>query len=290
MGAMRSYAQKLNLNLMVPHNELSSTTYCLANPAVTGGQYLVYSPWGGYITVDLTTSKGTMSCEWYFPKMNAHVAAGTVQGGAKRTFTSASGQDAVLSITADTPLPVELSGVSALIEGHHVRLAWRTATEVNNYGFDIERRLPARAEWTTTGFVEGAGTSSSPHEYSFTDEIPGDSAVYRLKQIDRDGACSYSREILLGAASVPTVCALSSNYPNPFNPSTNIDYSVASAGPVTLVVTDLLGREIAVLVNETKEPGKYTAHWDAQNVPSGLYFSTLSAGKFKATAKMLLQK
>ncbi|HSW54420.1 MAG TPA: T9SS type A sorting domain-containing protein [Ignavibacteriaceae bacterium] len=83
---------------------------------------------------------------------------------------------------------------------------------------------------------------------------------------------------------------LSDNYPNPFNPSTTIDYAIKSTGFVTLKVYDLLGTEVASLVNERKEPGNYTVTFDASNLQSGIYFYTLASGNFTETKKLILLK
>jgi hypothetical protein len=83
---------------------------------------------------------------------------------------------------------------------------------------------------------------------------------------------------------------LSPNYPNPFNPSTQITYSVPKATNATLKVYDVLGREIAVLVNERKQPGEYKVTWNAEGVPSGVYFYRLVAGDFIGTKKMVVMK
>jgi hypothetical protein len=86
----------------------------------------------------------------------------------------------------------------------------------------------------------------------------------------------------------PTTTSLSQNYPNPFNPSTEIRYSIRDGGPVTLKMFDVLGREVAVLVNEEKEPGEYLVNWNAENFASGMYFYELKAGSFRDVKKLVL--
>jgi hypothetical protein len=80
------------------------------------------------------------------------------------------------------------------------------------------------------------------------------------------------------------------NYPNPFNPSTQITYSLANTAEVTLRVFDILGREVAVLAHGLQSPGTYQVHFDASNLPSGVYFMSLKAGDFGATRKIVLTK
>jgi hypothetical protein len=89
---------------------------------------------------------------------------------------------------------------------------------------------------------------------------------------------------------LPTEFALGQNYPNPFNPNTNIKYQIPSTNQVTLRVFDLLGREVATLVNDVKEPGAYTVRLDATGFASGVYFYRLKAGDFVQTKRMLLMR
>jgi hypothetical protein len=88
--------------------------------------------------------------------------------------------------------------------------------------------------------------------------------------------------------AVPLETALDQNYPNPFNPETNFAFRIAGGGLVNLIIFDVLGREIATLVNEPKEPGSYSVRWDASNSPSGVYYFRLTAGTFSEVKKMIL--
>ncbi len=192
-------------------------------------------------------------------------------------------------------LPVELTAFSASANGNNIELKWKTATEVNNYGFEIERAIDEKI-WEKIGFVEGHGNSNSPKEYSFTDESIENSGkyFYRLKQIDVDGTFEYSPivEVFVGA---PGKFELAQNYPNPFNPATTISYSIPSdiKGDVTnvkLIVYDVLGREVATLVNEKQSPGNFNVTFNATHLPSGIYFYKLTAGNFTTIKKMILMK
>jgi len=199
----------------------------------------------------------------------------------------------------DGALPVELSAFNASIIENGVQLNWQTATEVNNYGFEIERAnagtsLDLSLHWETIGFVEGHGNSNSPKEYSFIDEsVHNGTFSYRLKQIDIDGNFEYSEIISVEThrgVSLPTEFALEQNYPNPFNPATSIEYSVQSSEFVSLKVYDILGTEVATLVNEKKEAGKYRVNFDASILSSGLYIYKIQAGSFNQVRKMMLLK
>ena len=142
---------------------------------------------------------------------------------------------------SDNALPVELSFFSASIISSSVKLSWQTATEVNNYGFEVERQSHTSTplsltEWEKLGFVTGNGNSNSPKTYSFVDnKISAGKYSYRLKQIDNNGQFEYSKtiEVDLGA---PKKFELSQNYPNPFNPTTTIRFSLPEALTVKLTI------------------------------------------------------
>jgi len=119
--------------------------------------------------------------------------------------------------------------------------------------------------------------------------IPDGNYFYRLKQIDFNGQFNFSYEVEVEVNS-PAVYALEQNYPNPFNPSTTINYSIAEAGIVKLAVYNLLGQEVALIVNEFKEAGGHTITFDASQLTSGAYFYTIETPQFKQTRKMLLAK
>ncbi len=193
----------------------------------------------------------------------------------------------------DAPTPVELISFTANVNGNNVDLNWQTATEMNNYGFEIQRSTQ-KATWSKISFVEGNGTSNSPKEYSFTDAVSQSGKYsYRLKQIDIDGSYKYSNVVEVNVSS-PEKFELKANYPNPFNPTTTIEYSIPNVGAsiknVQLKIYDVLGREVATLVNEKQSPGNYKVKFDASKLNSGAYFYTLRAGDFVSTKKMILLK
>ena len=189
-----------------------------------------------------------------------------------------------------TVLPVELTTFSAGINQGNAVLLWHTATEVNNYGFEVQRRTINAPEWNRIGFVGGAGTSNSPRTYSFVDKNPPAGAYgYRLKQIDRNGSFSYS-EVLEVSVNVPGKLALSQNYPNPFNPSTTVSFSIPFKSVISLKVFDLLGKEVATIYSGELSPGNYTRQWNASDLTSGVYFYRIQAGSFSQTKKLVLLK
>lgn len=188
-----------------------------------------------------------------------------------------------------TVVPVELTSFTASVIDNSVILNWTTASEINNLGFEIQRSIDNK-DYVTIGFVEGAGTTTGQNKYTFVDkDLTPLKYYYRLKQVDYNGTFDYSP--ILEAAVVGVLeFSLSQNYPNPFNPSTVIIYQLPVSAIVTLKVYDLLGREVASLVDEYKPAGKYEVDFDGSQLPSGIYFYTLTSGNFTATKKLLLLK
>jgi hypothetical protein len=195
---------------------------------------------------------------------------------------------------AEIPLPVELASFAASVSGNSVSLSWTTISEKNNHGFEVERST-IEDPWETAGFIGGKGTTTEINHYSFTDEnLSAGKYNYRLKQIDLDGSFNYFKLAELVEIGTPAKYELSQNYPNPFNPSTTIRYSLAKESEVTLKIYDLLGREVASLVNEKQNAGNYQVEFSTlngiQNISSGIYFYTIKAGSFIQTMKMMIIK
>jgi hypothetical protein len=194
-------------------------------------------------------------------------------------------------------LPVELTSFTANYVNGNVGLKWTTATEVNNYGFNVERRETGNGKsetWVKIGFVQGSGNSNSPKEYLFVDSTPPSGKIhYRLKQVDFDGQFEYSGivEVII---ETPTQFSLQQNYPNPFNPITTIKYSIPNVGTgfslSILKVYDILGSEVAVLVNEMQPAGNYEIQFDGSKLASGVYIYKLQSGNYSSVKKFMLLK
>ncbi|MBM4157676.1 MAG: T9SS type A sorting domain-containing protein [Ignavibacteria bacterium] len=193
--------------------------------------------------------------------------------------------------TSGSPMNVELASFSYNVNNNIVTLLWSTSSEINNYGFDVERRNSLYNNWVKVGFVKGNGTVSQTSYYSFTDNnILTGKYSYRLKQIDYNGNYEYhylQNEVEIG---VPGKFNLSQNYPNPFNPVTKINFEIPKDVYVTLKVYDISGREVKSLVNDIRTAGYHTVEFNASNLSSGIYFYTLKAGEFSKTLKMTLIK
>ncbi len=190
-------------------------------------------------------------------------------------------------------VPVELSSFTASVNEKNVTLNWTTATETNNQGFEIERNSGNGFE--KVGYVAGSGTSTEPHIYSFIDASLNEGTYsYRLKQLDFDGTFEYFDAIEVEVA-IPDVFALEQNYPNPFNPSTKIDFSLAVNSKVSLKVFDVLGQEVATLVNTDLVAGVHNVDFNAASINSGVYFYRIEATgidgtNFTSVKKMILLK
>lgn len=186
-------------------------------------------------------------------------------------------------------VPVELTAFTGEWNGGVVNLNWETATELNNYGFNIERKSGINSNWTTIGFVNGNGTVQTPSQYSFTDSKIGsyDKYYYRLKQIDFGGTFKYSPVIEINLSQVNSF-VLEQNYPNPFNPSTNIRFSIPKSSFVKLAVFNLIGEEVAVLINGNLDSGYHDVTFNASALPSGVYFCRLQNEGSQSIIKMLL--
>jgi len=199
-------------------------------------------------------------------------------------------------LTQVTYVPVELVSFTAEQVNNTVILKWKTASELNNKEFEIERsainaKYPKERIWELRGAVGGHGTTTETNSYTFKDMAPSSvSYVYRLKQIDYDGTIKYYNEISTGYNPVPEKFLLSQNYPNPFNPSTTISYAVPVNSFVTLKVYDVTGREMKTLVAKQMNAGTYQAQFDASALPSGVYFYKLQAGNYTDMKKALLLK
>ncbi|MCC6395451.1 MAG: M6 family metalloprotease domain-containing protein [Bacteroidetes bacterium] len=220
------------------------------------------------------------------------------------SYSSMSTSDLAVRVVfrSNSALPVELVSFSASTKGPGVVVSWQTASEVNNYGFEVEKDT-ARAQpvFTTIpgSFVPGHGTSVASHVYTFVDSSATQGRwAYRLKQIDLDGTVHLSEPVLVDLATtdagddpaLPTTYTLQQNYPNPFNPNTIITYALPASAYVQLCVLDVLGREVSRLVDGTRTAGTYRVDYDAAGLSSGVYFYRLSTSEFTQTRRMLLVK
>lgn len=194
-------------------------------------------------------------------------------------------------ISNETALPVQLTTFTALLTDGNVQLNWATATEINNYGFDIERASASLGmTWEKIAFIQGHGNSNSTKNYSYIDNAaPAGKVRYRLKQIDFDGKFEYS-DVAEVNVETPTKLVLYQNIPNPFNPTTEIKFALPNKSNIELSIYNLLGEKIRTLINETMPSGNHKIFFNAADLASGVYLYVLIAEKSSTIKKMILIK
>ncbi|MCW5894116.1 MAG: T9SS type A sorting domain-containing protein [Bacteroidetes bacterium] len=200
---------------------------------------------------------------------------------------------------SENPVPIQLASFTGRMTSGGVMLEWTTISEVNNFGFYVQRRQASDPYFSEfpDNFVAGHGTTNEPRFYQFTDaSVTGGSWFYRLRQVDLDGTQHFTEPIAVSGVTsvegtVPHVFRLSQNYPNPFNPETRITFSVAASGPATLTLHNLLGQTVATLFHETAEAGReYQVRFSGSHLASGIYFYRLHSGQQSAVRKLILLK
>ncbi|MCX7610789.1 MAG: T9SS type A sorting domain-containing protein [Ignavibacterium sp.] len=238
--------------------------------AGNGGVYRSTNGGQTFTNMNLTSSSNKIIS--YQNKILAAVT-GTTTGG--------------IYIFTDQTIPVELISFEAFVNSNQITLKWKTATELNNFGFEIQRR-ESDGDYMTIGFVRGKGNSSEICEYSYVDKnLKSGKYFYRLKQIDYDGIISYSNEVVV-EINLLTQFNLEQNYPNPFNPSTKIKFSIPENSLVKLTVYNLIGKVVKEILNQSMNAGNYEVEFDGSNLSSGIYFYRLEAGKYSNTKRMIL--
>ncbi len=253
------------------------------------GFYFIYEENGVFSDTmrvyDLSPEYVTRNSTAVIARGDGQMAIFYAPGGVRATIVIA---DIFMKRGLLSDTPVELVSFTGSASGSDIILNWTTASEVNNKGFEIERKT--KDTWDKIAFINGRGTTTSGGSYSFTDtDLPAARYTYRLKQLDFNGTSEYSNEIEIELAPASDY-TLEQNYPNPFNPSTVIGYTAAEPGWIKLKIYNTLGEEIAVLVNEQKDAGEYQVTFDAKNLPSGTYFYRLETGSTTIARKMLLAK
>lgn len=252
----------------------------------------------GYVTGNLNsivcrTSDGGNT--WSFQNVHLPTLAKVHVNSGDTVFVSGT-YTSILRAT-NFAVPVEMSAFTVNVKNSNVHLSWTTATEKNNMGFDIERSVinphssVGNSEYVKVGYVEGHGTSTENHSYSFTDKnLTQGKYSYRLRQIDFDGSYTYHNLSEVIEIGLPGKFELSQNYPNPFNPVTNIKFSLTKQSVVKLEIYNSIGEVVGLLLNEVKAPGSYEIPFDAGKLSSGVYLYKLSSGEGSLIKKMTVVK
>jgi hypothetical protein len=313
---------------------LSPTSYAVYMKATAATTVPTYD-WATLISGATTVSSGTFQItssggEWYGFTLDSPFTLGAAEnllvicsssaggsgtGGGETFLTTAATNMSGTGITDDAPqavlfahtrrlnvrltfgaLPVQLVSLTATTTGADVMMQWRTASEVNNYGFYVQMRRPGETVFVDLPgvFVAGHGTTVEPQEYTCRIGMPGPAGTeYRLKQVDLDGSVHFSESVTSGVVAgveggVPATYFLARNYPNPFNPSTTISYGLPQTSQVLLTVYNALGEEVARPVDGIEEAGMHSVSFDAPRVASGVLYYRLQAGGHNETRRMIL--
>ena len=198
------------------------------------------------------------------------------------------------------PLPVELSGFDATLDGEEAVLQWETVSETNNAGFEVQRAdgsvdqsvetsrrdVSTEGSWETIATLDGAGTTDTPQSYQFTDtDLPyaADSLRYRLRQVDTDGTESFSEAVTI--ARQVTDAELLPTYPNPASGQATIRYAVPDRQDVRIALYDMLGRRVQ-MVTEGPAEGRTEQVMDVSGLASGTYFLRMQTDSHTETQRV----
>ncbi len=197
--------------------------------------------------------------------------------------------------TIEGPLPVELTAFEAIAGDGQVTLRWRTESELDNDHFLLYKRKAGEEDFRKLSEIPGHGTTTEPHDYEYVDRWVqnGLTYEYRISDVDITGRETIHEQIVSATPArnaTPLDFALHPNHPNPFNPTTTIRYDVKQAGQVRLTIFNLLGQEVARLVDGRQVTGSHTISWDAADLPSGIYLCRMEAEGFQETRKVMLLK
>jgi minor extracellular serine protease Vpr len=290
------YAEIWSDNAGLPGSLIGSTA-SLAYDAVTGNTWNFINMQGAGVNVNSGTNyhaviywTSTSGSNTAIEYDNTTVATrSSLYSGSWGSYSKAFRIRPIIT-TSESALPVELSDFSANVNNNKVNLNWETATETNNYGFDIERASADKKEWSKIGFIKGNGNSNSPKNYSFIDEMPngGNKLLYRLKQIDLDGNFEYSPEVDVELSFARYL--LAQNFPNPFNPATTISFEIPVKDKVKISLFDILGRKVSEIANEMFDVGIHKISFDGSRLASGIYFLKMEATNFHDSKKITLLK
>ncbi|MBS1493123.1 MAG: T9SS type A sorting domain-containing protein [Bacteroidetes bacterium] len=243
------------------------------------------------------SANGVAVCDANYDQLNPSIVSNGNNGALVVWQDFRGGNDFdIVTYGFNTALPVELASLTSIVNNRDVNLKWTTVSEINNSGFEIERKnySATNDNWVNAGFVAGNGTVNTLSEYNFQDQnLQTGKYNYRLKQIDYNGNYEYHNLSSFVQIGTPSKFNLSQNYPNPFNPVTKINFEIPIDAMVNITVFDMAGREVKTLVNETKSAGFYTVQFDASGISSGLYFYRIMTDgndKFIMTKKLIVIK
>ncbi len=308
LDVLANITGQYNLNVIISEDNISQkqmlypqSTYIdpylhkhVVRKMITGayGKTLTTSGFANGVSRD-TTITFTMKSWWKYNSLDISVMVGQMNGTTFQPLAQ-SFQERMYAVF--TTVPVKLITFLAEQDQRGVKLTWRTASESNNLGWQVERRT-ASSDWSAICFVPGHGTTSQQCMYDCIDEnvAVNTEYQYRLKQIDVDGKYEYSTVAHVFTFATPTTYSVAQNYPNPFNPTTTILYSLPVEEQVSIVVFDNLGRKVKTLFDGMQQAGPWEVQWNGtdesgKTVANGLYYYTVTTPNFKTTNRMMLVK
>ncbi len=281
----------------------SGTNPPLANTGSYGNCYTTFNPVGGNaFTFDITyyydpSLIGTISSEYNISIANYSTGIWTHFSSSldvtqRKVTKSALSQLTTFTIDDEqSPLPVALKSFTAEASDRNVLLKWITLTEMNNFGFNIERRSEYDSNWVKIGFTPGNGTVFTEKDYSYNDyNLNTAEYTYRLKQLDFNGNSQYYYPLNSVTIGKPKNFDISQNYPNPSNPVSKIDFQLPKDADVFIKIFDITGSEIITLQNGFLKAGYHSVRFDGTNLSSGIYFYRIISGGFTKTMKLILVK
>lgn len=202
---------------------------------------------------------------------------------------------AAVGFIADTNTPAVPLNLQGIAGNQQAFLSWRKNNEV-----DIAKYFILRSTSSNPGSAVLIDSTNHPDTmYTATGLTNGTTYYFWVRAVDRycirrisgfSNITTVTPVSVPNQTEIPKFFALYQNYPNPFNPTTDIKYDIPKETFVEIVIYDLLGRQVAVLVNEVKKPGRYHALWGSENMPSGVYIYRMTAGNYEKTMKMVLLK
>jgi len=290
----------LNAISLIRYYETSVTSGTVGNVASAkitfGADDSVQTP------ATLVVARSTTQTGEYFNLGNSAYSDSTVSSD---TYDpTEAGDFLLLGSTGDNSLPVELSLFAARQEKNTIKLEWITESEIENLGFILERQESEDENWQEIGSflthssMEGKGSSTKRTNYSFMDEEikGGKTYSYRLADVNYQGEKVYhdlTNGFITVGELIPTTFELNDNYPNPFNPSTTIHYGLPEDAQISLVIYDILGREVSTLVSEVQEAGWYDVRWygldeSGRPMSAGIYLLRIQTQNFVEVKRMIL--
>ncbi|MBI5646492.1 MAG: hypothetical protein HY962_06135 [Ignavibacteriae bacterium] len=255
-------------------------------------------------------SNASFSLQWNvgnelsgFDRTSCYIARHNGANWQRRTpFIAASGSDpyslVIMNVTAlspfavgdaGSPLPVQFLHIAAERYESGVRIIWRTASERNNLGFQVERRVDDNSEWSVVGFVPSHATAENGGSYSYIDRMElRDPTIYRLRQQDMDGTSQLSPECRITAeylSETPLRCVFA---PHPVKGAGTVRITSAQRGSGRFIVYDAFGRTVLPLRTLELRPGENVIGFDMSSQPHGLYWYSLDCGDHRVTGHFVI--